>query len=76
MPVLPSTAPETVAQALKQGIAQGLAPMDAQLLLLHALDRTEAGRSWLLAHDDYILQAAEQQRWQQLVQRRLQGEQH
>lgn len=74
MPAPPSTAPETVAQALKQGIAQGLAPMDAQLLLLHALGRTEAGRSWLLAHDDYILQAAEQQHWQQLVQRRLQGE--
>ncbi len=71
----PSPTPlHTVAQALQQGIAQGLAPLDAQLLLLHALGQNEAGRSWLLAHDDEVLSNAEQHRWQQLVQRRLQGE--
>ena len=69
-----STPTHTVAQALQQGIAQGLAPLDAQLLLLHALGQDKAGRSWLLAHDDGMLSSAEQHRWQQLVQRRLQGE--
>ena len=69
-----STPTHTVAQALQQGIAQGLAPLDAQLLLLHVLGQDEAGRSWLLAHDDEMLSGAEQHCWQQLVQRRLQGE--
>lgn len=70
-PTPPAT---TVAQALQQGIAQGLSPLDAQLLLLHALERDDAGRAWLLAHDDEVLSTAAWQRWQQLVQRRLQGE--
>ncbi|MDO4794423.1 MAG: peptide chain release factor N(5)-glutamine methyltransferase [Brachymonas sp.] len=64
----------TVAHALQQGIAQGLAPLDAQLLLLHALGRDDAGRAWLLAHDGDLLPSAAWQLWQQLVQRRLQGE--
>lgn len=70
-PTPPAT---TVAQALQQGIARGLAPLDAQLLLLHALGCDDAGRAWLLAHDGDVLNATDWQRWQQLIERRLQGE--
>lgn len=71
LPMPPST---TVAQALQQGIARGLTPLDAQLLLLHALGRDEAGRAWLLAHDGDALNTTDWHRWQQLIERRLQGE--
>ena len=69
-----SPCPPTIAQALQHGIAQGLAPLDAQLLLLHAVGHDDAGRAWLIAHDDYTLHAAEWECWQRLAQRRLQGE--
>lgn len=41
----------TVAQALAFAAALGIDRLDAQLLLLHALGRNDAGRGWLLAHD-------------------------
>jgi release factor glutamine methyltransferase len=64
----------TLAQALRQGLVQGLRLLDAQLLLLHALNRDHAGRAWLLAHDTDTLDAPSLQRWHALVQRRLHGE--
>ena len=64
----------TIAQALRDGITQGLAPLDAQLLLLHALQRKAEGRAWLLAHDTDLIDPGSLQRWQALVQRRRQGE--
>lgn len=66
--------PMTLAQTLQQGRALGLTLLDAQLLLLHALQRDDAGRTWLLTHDTDTLDAASWQRWQALVQRRLHGE--
>jgi release factor glutamine methyltransferase len=49
-----------VAQALAAGTALGLDRLDAQLLLLRALGRSETDRGWLLAHDtDEVPQAAE-----------------
>ncbi|OPH11493.1 hypothetical protein, partial [Azospirillum brasilense] len=57
----PPPAPTTVAQALAHAQAIGLARIDAQLLLLHTLGRPDAGRAWLLAHDEDRLSAEEQQ---------------
>ncbi len=40
-----------VTQALAAAAARGLDRLDAQLLLLHALGRSQNDRAWLLAHD-------------------------
>ena len=51
----------SVAEALARARAAGVQRLDAQLLLAHALARP---RSWLLAHDDALLDA-DQVRWLQ-----------
>lgn len=66
--------PDTVAQCLRQAQTQGLARVDAQMLLLHAMTRPLHDRAWLLAHDTDLLTDAQQHRWDQALQRRLQGE--
>jgi release factor glutamine methyltransferase len=48
--------------------------LDAQILLLHALTQPLHDRAWLLAHDTEVLNEAQQHRWGQALQRRLQGE--
>nr|WP_289623643.1 peptide chain release factor N(5)-glutamine methyltransferase [Paracidovorax valerianellae] len=63
-----------MAQALAQAHTLGLARIDAQLLLLHALDRPDAGRAWLLAHDTDALSASAQANFLALCQRRAAGE--
>ncbi len=60
-----------VAQALHQARMLGVDRLDAQLLLAHLLDQT---RSWLLAHDDALLDAAQTQTLQQQLARRAAGE--
>ncbi|RMX16001.1 peptide chain release factor N(5)-glutamine methyltransferase [Vandammella animalimorsus] len=65
--------PTTIAQALQQAAAQGLARLDAQLLLLHALERQASQRAWLLAHDEQPLSAAQAAHWAQLLQARADG---
>ena len=64
----------TLAQTLAGAQSQGLARIDAQLLLLHALGRTDANRAWLLAHDSDVPGAEAQARFVALCQRRLNGE--
>jgi release factor glutamine methyltransferase len=64
----------SVTDMLRGAAAQGLDRLDAQLLLLHALGRAEAGRAWLLAHDTDPLTPQEQDRYRQLCQRRAAGE--
>ena len=64
----------TLAQALAQAHTLGLARIDAQLLLLHALGRPDAGRAWLLAHDTDALPAAAHAQFIALCQRRAAGE--
>lgn len=64
------TAP-TVAQALQEARRLGIARLDAQLLLAAALGEP---RSWLLAHDDAALTAAQQQRFAAHCERRAGGE--
>ena len=64
----------TLAQALNQARALGLDRIDAQMLLLHALARPDAGRAWLLAHDTDALEEAVHARLIALCQRRAAGE--
>ena len=64
----------TVAQCLNQAQRWGLARVDAQILLLHGLQRPLHDRAWLLAHDSDCLTPAQEAAWQAALQRRLQGE--
>jgi len=66
--------PATVAQCLRQAQTLGLARVDAQMLLLHGLQRPLHDRAWLLAHDSDPLTAEQFTAWQGALQRRLQGE--
>ncbi len=63
-----------VAGALRAGATLGLDRLDAQLLLLFALDRPTDDRAWLLAHDDQLLDTAAWERCQALYRRRAAGE--
>ena len=69
-----NTTTPTLAQALHQARTLGLERIDAQMLLLHALDRPDAGRAWLLAHDTDALEPAVQEAFMALCQRRAAGE--
>jgi len=62
----------TLAECLRQ--ARGLARVDAQILLLHSLQRPLHDRAWLLAHDSDALSPEQEAAWQDALQRRLQGE--
>jgi len=64
----------TVQHALSTAQAQGLARIDAQMLLLHTLDRPTGDRAWLITHDTDALAQDAQQRFTALCQRRLAGE--
>ena len=64
----------TLAQALNQAHTLGLARIDAQLLLLHALGRPDAGRAWLLAHDTDAMEETVHTQFIALCQRRAAGE--
>lgn len=63
----------TLAQTLIRLQAQGLDRLDAQLLLLHVLNRANH-RAWLLAHDTDLLDVALLARLDALALRRQQGE--
>jgi release factor glutamine methyltransferase len=52
----------------------GIDRLDAQLLLLHALDKSAAERAWLVAHDQDALPAVAAARFTALCARRAQGE--
>ncbi|MGV3570007.1 MAG: peptide chain release factor N(5)-glutamine methyltransferase [Ramlibacter sp.] len=64
----------TLRQALEQAAALGLARLDAQLLLLHVLGRTDQDRAWLVAHDDDALPPGRQETFAALCRRRAAGE--
>jgi release factor glutamine methyltransferase len=64
----------TLAEALAAACARGLDRLDAQLLLLHALDRPGTDRAWLLAHDADTLPAAAQAGFLALCERRAGAE--
>lgn len=62
---------DSVAVCLTQARALGVDRLDAQLLLAHVLARP---RSWLLAHDDAVLDAGQALRYRSLLARRVDGE--
>jgi release factor glutamine methyltransferase len=64
----------TLAQALRHAQTLGLDRLDAQLLLLHALERPTHDRAWLLAHDSDDLPLPAAVVFEAGVQRRLNGE--
>ncbi|MBB6577570.1 release factor glutamine methyltransferase [Comamonas odontotermitis] len=64
----------TVAKALAQAAAQGVARIDAQMLLLHLCGQPTHSRAWLITHDGDALTAEQAAQWQQLLQRRADGE--
>lgn len=64
----------TVTQALGAAQALGLDKLDVQLLLLHALGKTDRERAWLLAHDTDELQPDTADVFRALSLRRAAGE--
>ena len=68
------TTPSTIAQELARAQAAGLARIDAQMLLLHVLDRATNDRAWLLTHDGDAMAADALARWHALCARRAAGE--
>ncbi|MBF5003608.1 peptide chain release factor N(5)-glutamine methyltransferase [Diaphorobacter caeni] len=71
MPFTPTT---TIAQLLAQAAQQGMARVDAQMLMLHAAGQPTHARAWLITHDSDELTDAQRAQWDELRQRRLQGE--
>jgi release factor glutamine methyltransferase len=63
-----------IAQALQAAAALGIERLGAQILLLHALQRSEHDRAWLLAHDQDVLPLETQARFEAALQRRGAGE--
>lgn len=60
----------TILAALQQAQTQGLNRLDAQLLLAELCGQS---RSWLIAHDDAVLDATQQQHWQNWLAQRADG---
>ena len=61
----------TIAQALTAARASGVERLDAQLMLAHLLQQP---RSWLIAHDETVLNAAQATQFVQWLSRRRTGE--
>ncbi|MEN9372511.1 MAG: hypothetical protein RIR79_63 [Pseudomonadota bacterium] len=66
--------PLTITQALHWAQDQGLDRLDAQLLLLHVLNRSENDRAWLLIHDTDTLTSLQWEMLQANTIRRAAGE--
>lgn len=64
----------TVSQALRALSANGLERLDAQMLLLHTLERSTHDRAWLLTHDTQLLSPAQTHSLRALCTRRMAGE--
>lgn len=64
----------TCAQAIAAACHLGLDRLDAQLLLLHVLDKTSGERAWLVAHDRDPLPPENSEHFRVLSQRRASGE--
>jgi release factor glutamine methyltransferase len=64
----------TIVQAIQYAQSLGLERLDAQLLVLHAMGRSNSERAWLLAHSDDALPATALTLLQALAARRAGGE--
>lgn len=65
---------QNLSQTLVRLQAQGLERLDAQLLLLHVLNKPQSDRGWLLSHDTDNLPVASADLLRALARRRLAGE--
>jgi release factor glutamine methyltransferase len=65
---------EDLKSALQTAAHIGIDRLDAQLLMLHALGRSQSDRAWLITHDDEVLSEPAALSFQTLCQRRLNGE--
>ena len=68
------TTSTTLEHALQHAHALGLARLDAQWLLLHALQKPVSSRAWLLAHDSDAMTAPQSLAYHALLERRAAGE--
>lgn len=66
--------PVDVSMALQAMQHRGLERLDAQILLLHLLQKPTNERAWLMSHDTDVLTPLQQQTLEGLVSRRLGGE--
>jgi release factor glutamine methyltransferase len=60
--------------AVQAGHQPSIDRLDAQLLMLHALGRSQSDRAWLLTHDDAELSESAALAFNSFCQRRLNGE--
>jgi release factor glutamine methyltransferase len=74
MSIDPAPDQMTVDQAVQLARSQGLQGLDAQLLLLHALEKPPDLRAWLRAHGSERLSDTVQALFRACVSRRLSGE--
>ena len=58
---------------LHQAKYKGVDHIDAQLLLLFSLGKSQSDRAWLIAHDDAVVDSAIAQQFTALCQQRLNG---
>jgi len=58
---------------LDQTISNGVDRLDAQLLLLFCLGKSQSDRAWLIAHDKTVISATQAKRFSELCQQRLAG---
>ena len=65
---------KTIAQALQDAQSHGLDRLEAQLLMLHVLDKPLQQRAWLLSHDTDVLDALSLQRFEGVCGRRAHDE--
>lgn len=65
--------PLNLQQTLLQAHHRGMERIDAQMLLLHVLGQPDAGRAWLLTHDNDMLTPAQQTQFDALCAQRLDG---
>jgi release factor glutamine methyltransferase len=61
-------------QGTQSGTQPGIERLDAQLLMLHALGRSQSDRAWLITHDDEELSEPAALTFHGFCQRRLNGE--
>jgi release factor glutamine methyltransferase len=59
---------------LQTAAQSGVDRLDAQLLMLHALGRSQNDRAWLITHDDEVLSEPADLAFSDFCQRRLAGE--
>ena len=64
----------TLKEALDAAQALGLPRLDAQLLMLHTLNKPDTDRAWLLAHDQDLLDDKALDDYRAFSQRRADGE--